>query len=115
MPSSGSTTLPPNYQTPSFPSLYWLVGPAHFVDPKFLYRVTDVWRFTLYWTIIIFEAIHLLAALYGVIIVWWGGRYIKRQGKGGLKKIKVLWAVPVVYGLVAGVEAMLAGSVVGLM
>ena len=62
------------------------------------------------------------------MIVWWGGRNrlkdeqeskdgkgVKRGGDESLKKIKVLWSVPVMYGIVAGVEAVLAGSVVGLM
>ena len=69
-----------------------------------------------------FEAVHLLAGTYAVVIVWWGGRnrFTKGgDGKGGeeepVKRIKVLWLVPVVYGVVAGVEAVLAGSVVGLM
>lgn len=43
------------------------------------------------------------------------GRQSKRGKKESLQKIKVLWVVPVVYGIVAGVEAVLAGSVVGLM
>lgn len=70
-----------------------------------------------------FEAVHLLAGTYAVVIVWWGGRNrfnLKKGGKEGgeeepVKRIKVLWLVPVVYGVVAGVEAVLAGSVVGLM
>lgn len=71
----------------------------------------------------------MLAGTYALVIVWWGGRNrlkedgkekkkgegAKRGGEGSLKKIKVLWMVPVVYGIVAGVEAVLAGSVVGLM
>ena len=71
----------------------------------------------------------MLAGTYAVVIVWWGGKNrfteneekdrpgkgIKRCGEGSVKKIKVLWMVPIVYGIVAGVEAMLAGSVVGLM
>ena len=59
-------------------------------------------------------------------IVWWGGRNRFKGEKDdkdrhGIKRgrdkkrVKVLWVVPVVYGLVAGVEAVLAGSVVGLM
>ena len=61
-------------------------------------------------------------------MVWWGGRNSPRNGKENtdgkkvergrqepLKRIRVLWMVPVVYGIVAGVEALLAGSVVGLM
>lgn len=64
-----------------------------------------------------------------MVIVWWGGRNrlkedgkdnmegkgVKKGGEESLKKVKVLWVVPVVYGVVAGVEAVLAGSVVGLM
>ena len=63
-----------------------------------------------------------------MMIVWWGGRNrfkdekdgkdrhgIKRGREEISKRVKVLWVVPVVYGIVAGVEAVLAGSVVGLM
>lgn len=131
MPASANTTtwVPEDYKAPSFPSLYWLIGPENLVQPRFLYHVHDIWRFTLFWTIIIFEAVHLIAGTYAVVIVWWGGRNrlqadgkhnmeskgIKKGGEESLKKIKVLWVVPVVYGIVAGVEAVLAGSVVGLM
>ena len=131
MPASANTStwVPENYTTPSFPSLYWLVGPANLVQPRFLYHVRDIWRFTLFWTIIIFETVHLLAGTYAVVIVWWGRRNRleengkrKSEGKGAtkvgedsVKQVKVLWLVPVVYGIVAGVEALLAGSVVGLM
>ena len=64
----------------------------------------------------------MLVGTYAVVNVWWGGRnrliddgkeHLK--GRGSLQRIKVLWVVPVVYGIVAGVEAVLAGSVVGLM
>lgn len=64
--------------------------------------------------------------------MWWGGtgglkpaKVRKREeedkgkGDGGggakVKKLRVLWMVPIIYGFVAGVEAVLAGSVVGLM
>ena len=74
----------------------------------------------------------MLAGTYAVVTVWWwGGRLHgfdedgkekkkndgKRTGKEEktLRNVKVLWAVPVVYGIVAGVEAVMAGSVVGLM
>ena len=63
-----------------------------------------------------------------MVIVWWGGRNRvkdgkentdkkapKRGGEESLKQARLLWMVPVVYGVVAGVEAVLAGSVVGLM
>ena len=129
MPASHNTTttIPdPNYKTPPFPSLYWLIGPDDVVKPAYLYHKRDIWRFTLFWTIIIYEAAHLLAASYAVILIWWGGRNNvlrdskvkegKRAGAiGGWRRLKLLWLVPVVYGVVAGVEALLAGSVVGLM
>ena len=145
MPASGNTTtpIPPSYKTPPFPSLYWLIGPDDVVHPAYLYHIRDVWRFTLFWTLIIFEATHLAAGTFAVIVVWWGGRD-QRSGLGmGRTKIVVesgggdgensngggertqagiegmrisgMWAVPVVYGIVAGVEGVLAGSVVGLL
>lgn len=94
--------VPPGYQTPPFPSLYWPIKPnAGFDRPKYLYYSQDVWRFTLFWTIIIFEASHIVASLYAVAVQW--------------RNWKLMWIVPLVYMLVAGVEAVLAGSVVGLM
>ena len=70
----------------------------------------------------------MLAGAYALVMVWWGGRNkikdwkekkdgksVERGGGEPLKRIRVLWMVPVVYGVVAGVEALLAGSVVGLM
>jgi hypothetical protein len=129
MPASRNTTthVEPGYRTPPFPSLYWLIGPPDIVKPAYLYHHKDIWRFTLFWTLIFLEAAHLLVGTYAVIIVWWGGRSdARRDGKGekgplpgrglgGWRKLKVLWIVPVVYGLVAGLQAVLAGSVVGLM
>lgn len=126
-----TTPPPPSYHTPPFPSLYWLIGPPDVVQPEYLYHIRDIWRFTLFWTLIIFEAAHLAAGIYAVVIVWWGsrgervkggmGRKNKRRGVGesrgrrAVGKLSGMWAVPVVYGVVAGVEGVLAGSVVGLM
>jgi len=130
MPVNGNSTTPtpPNYIRPPFPSLYWLIGP-HVVKPAYIYSIRDAWRFTLFWTLIVFEAAHLLVAIYAVAMVWWGGRDKRvrggmgRKGRGKgkdkigrfLSRISGMWAVPVVYGIVAGIEALLAGSVVGLM
>lgn len=131
MASSNTTNpAPPGYFTPPFPSLYWLIGPDQVVQPTYLYHAYDIWRFTLFWTIIIYEAAHLAVGFYAVAMVWWGGRHglkpakvnrkkeaTREKGDGGpkVKKLRVLWMVPILYGLVAGIEAVLAGSVVGLM
>ena len=134
--------VPFQYQTPPFPSLYWFFGPRVEAEATYLYRIRDVWRFTLYWTLIVFEAAHLTVGLYAVIVIWWGSRRHRRGfGRGrkrvvaswdrsqdrtddketqndvrvGIKNtgISGMWAVPVLYGLIAGVEAIFAGSVVG--
>jgi len=125
MASSNTTNpAPPDYSTPAFPSLYWLIGPPDVVQPAYLYHKHDIWRFTLFWTILVYEAAHLAVGFYAVAIVWWGGREGLKQAKeksekgdGGakVKKLRVLWMVPILYAFVAGVEAVLAGSVVGLM
>ncbi|SLM39384.1 hypothetical protein LPUS_09911 [Lasallia pustulata] len=94
-----SNPAPIDYVTPRFPSLYWPFdadGAA-----TYLYYSKDIWRFTLFWTIIIFEASHLAASAYAVALQW--------------KNWKIMWMVPVVYMVVGGVEAIMAGSVVGLM
>lgn len=95
-----SSIIPENYQTPTFPSLYSLIPPIR-DEPQYLYHIPDIWRFTLFWTIIFFEGFHLAAGGYALVVQW--------------RNWKTMWLVPVVYMLVAGVEAVLAGSVVGLM
>jgi hypothetical protein len=98
--SNNPSIIPDNYITPKFPSLYSPIPPV-LSEPQYLYRIQDIWRFTLFWTIILFEGCHLAAGGYAVMVQW--------------RKWKIMWLVPLVYMLVAGVEAVLAGSVVGLM
>ncbi|KAG8531480.1 uncharacterized protein KY384_003109 [Bacidia gigantensis] len=141
---------PHNYTTPSFPSLYLIFGPKDVRRPQYLYNRGDIWRFTLYWTLIVFAAAHIAAGTYAVAVVWWGSREqrtrlgmgrkkglggpnrqgnTERQGVGdgaggnrekvqaGIKGtgISGMWIVPALYALVAGVEGVLTGSVVGLL
>ena len=122
MPSLLRSDPPPDYHTPSFPSLYWLIGPPDVVNPAYLYNWKDIWRFTVFWTILVYEAAHLLTGVYAVIIVWWGSRDDRVMGGMGrktrsgrlLSKFSGMWTVPAVYCIVAGVEAVLAGTAVGL-
>lgn len=69
-----------------------------------LYYVGDVWRFTLIWTLIIYALFHLAAA--GIALAMQIG---KRRSNW-----KYLWLVPLIYLVVAGIEALFAGSIVGL-
>jgi hypothetical protein len=68
---------------------------------SYLYRTTDIWRFTVVWTFIFFGACHVVSA---AIAVFFLGRKNWLIGA---------WAVPVVFAVLAGLEAFLAGSVVG--
>ncbi|KAL9089503.1 MAG: hypothetical protein Q9159_002543 [Coniocarpon cinnabarinum] len=89
---------PQDYITPPFPSLYWpfpLTGDQAY----FLYNASDIWRFTLFWTLIPYAAMHLSASGYAVVIQ--------------LRNWKVIWLAPFVFAVIGGVEAFMAGSCVG--
>jgi hypothetical protein len=95
---------PQGYVTPPFPSLHWPVLDETAKREWSLYYLGDIWRFTLIWTVTIYALFHLGAA--AVTILMHG----KRKSSW-----KYLWLVPIAYFSVAGIEALVAGSVVGLM
>lgn len=68
-----------------------------------IYYIQDAWRFTLLWTLIAYAVFHAGAVLVTVLTHGW-----KKSSWS------YLWAVPGVYLVAAGLEAVLAGSVVGL-
>jgi len=93
-------TTPDNYTVPHFPSLYW--PPEKF--PYTLVNIQDIWRFTLLWTVILYAIFHLGAT--GIALVMQVGKTRSNW--------KYMWVVPIVYSLVAGFQALFAGSLVGL-
>ncbi|OIW33271.1 hypothetical protein CONLIGDRAFT_640416 [Coniochaeta ligniaria NRRL 30616] len=92
--------IPDDYTVPGFPSLYW--PPEAF--PYTLVYIGDIWRFTFLWTIIIYAIFHLGATSIALAM---------QVGKTR-SNWKYMWVVPIVYGFVAGFQAMFVGSVVGL-
>lgn len=58
-----------------------------------------MFRFTLLWTLICVVGTHLVAASYAMAVQY--------------RNWKVIWLVPIVYALIGGVEAAMAGSVTG--
>lgn len=86
---------------PQFPSLYW---PPEDCDHSINY-LWDSWRFTLLWTLILYSVFHLGAAAVAI-----GVQVGKHRSTW-----KYLWAVPAGYAIVAGLEALVAGSVVGVL
>lgn len=102
---SHPNTPPDSYETPRFPSLNIQTLYDTTDNKRYtLYYILDVWRFTLTWTLIIYALFHLGAVLIAMFTHGW-----KKSSW------KYLWAVPVVYLVMAGLEAVLAGSIVGLM
>ncbi|KAH0230093.1 hypothetical protein KCV06_g6943, partial [Aureobasidium melanogenum] len=91
-------TPPLSYTTPPFPSLYWPF-PVGGTQTLYLYHSHDMWRFTLLWTIIDVVGIHLIAAAFAMAIQW--------------RNWKLIWLVPIVFGFIGAVEAIIAGNVVG--
>ncbi|KAJ5660191.1 hypothetical protein N7507_006642 [Penicillium longicatenatum] len=94
-----SNRVPINYNTPSFPSLYSPL-PYHHKEAYYLYYTTDIWRFTLYWTLIFYGVTHLVVAGCAILTHF--------------RNWSVIWLVPLLYGVVAGLEALLSGSIVGV-
>lgn len=98
MPNSRCTNYPPpDHHLPRFPALCW---PPH---ACVIYSVYDSWRFTLTWTLILFIAFHLSATAIALLMQVGKPRSIW----------KYLVAIPIVYTVIAGVEALVTGSVVG--
>lgn len=98
-----SNTAPLDYATPAFPALYWpYKAPAG--TANYLYYAHDIWRYTLLWTLIVFAVVHMSAAGYAVCM---------QMGRGK-SSWKYVWIIPMVYAVVAGLEALMAGSLVGL-
>lgn len=95
---------PFDYQTPPFPSLYWPFHPPPGAA-NYLYYTHDIWRYTLLWTLIVYAITHGLVAGWAILM---------QIGKGK-RAWQYVWIIPLVYALIAGVEALMAGSFVGLM
>jgi hypothetical protein len=96
---------PASYRTPLFPSLNVQTIYDTSSDRKYtLYYIDDVWRFTVIWTLIFYALFHLAAVIIALFAHGWR-----------ISSWKYLWGVPVVYLVIAAIEAVLAGSIVGVM
>ncbi|KAK9457910.1 hypothetical protein V1511DRAFT_508007 [Dipodascopsis uninucleata] len=61
-----SSYVPWGYETPKFPSLRWPSG-SSFDTRYYLYHQYDIWKFTLYWTLILFTSVHGVAGLWAAL------------------------------------------------
>jgi hypothetical protein len=93
--------IPAEYTVPPFPSLFWPPQASSII----LYELDEMWKFTLFWTLILYGLFHLGAV--GIAVLMQGGKRMSSW--------KYLWLVPLIYALIAGFEALIAGTLVGLM
>jgi hypothetical protein len=98
-------TIPPNYKSPRFPALNIQNIYDETEDKRYtLFFVSDVVRFTLQWTLILYGAFHIGAVIIAMATHGWNK-----------SSWKYVWAVPLIYLVTAAVEALVAGSIVGAM
>ncbi|TQS36803.1 hypothetical protein Golomagni_02737, partial [Golovinomyces magnicellulatus] len=95
---------PLDYKTPPWPSLYWPLD-ERTGAAKYLYFTHDIWLYTLLWTLVMFAGTHGIVAIISVVM---------HIGKGH-RSWQYSWAILFALITIAGVEAIMAGSVVGLM
>lgn len=94
---------PSNYEAPPFPSLSFEVLTAATDNRLSLYYISDIWRFTVLWTVIIYGVVHVASASAAIIM------------QGGKKRSwKYLWLAPLIYICVAMVQGLFVGTVIGL-
>lgn len=123
---------PISYQRPQFPALYWPFD-ASPGEAQYIYSLEDIWVFTLYWTLLTIPLAHLIVSVWAVLMqlstayARYRYLYYTEAGRTLSKKNRKLmgekpiqdclawvWLIPVIYLLVGGLEALVAGSVVGL-
>jgi hypothetical protein len=131
MSTSTDGEPPLSYVTPDFPSLYWPIR-ASPGEPKYLYYAGDMWRFTLFWTLITVGVAHVLVAIWAVLMQYSSAlqkrkwllspaaskltpKNRKLVGQNPIAETtRWVWLVPILYVVLGGLEALLAGSIVGL-
>lgn len=123
--------LPQTSVTPGFPSLYWPFSAAP-GEAKYLDSVHDVWRFTLYWTLITVSGAHVLVAAWAILMhfvsayqrrAYLRDPRIARKLSSKSKKLlgehpvrdtfTYVWIILAVYMAIGAMEAFIAGSIVG--
>lgn len=123
--------VPISYVTPEFPALYWPIH-ASPGQAQYLYFLSDIYVYTVYWTLITIVAAHTCVATWAVLMQFTSASQRKKyllspEGKLLTAKNRKLlgenpigetigwvWLVPVVYIIIGAAEALLAGSLVGL-
>jgi len=123
--------VPRSYVTPEFPALYWPVH-AQPGEAQYLYYLGDIYRYTLYWTLTTIVSAHFFVATWAVLMQFNSAsqrrKYLaspagkrlsaknrKLLGENPIREtLGWVWMIPIVYIVMGGLEALLGGSIVGL-
>lgn len=101
---------PLDYVTPDFPSLYWPFD----VKPgaaQYLYFTKDIWRFTLFWTLMFYGVVHTAALVTGL-----ANRVPLRLKQIGLNfNGKLTFGLSIAYLAVSAFQGLLAGTCIGFL
>ncbi|KAL1921905.1 uncharacterized protein VTP21DRAFT_10547 [Calcarisporiella thermophila] len=101
----GRFTPPPNYTTPKWPSLYWPLGGKSQVA---LYYVSDIFQFTLIWTVLLISATFASAGLWAYFVFLPTTRSSTRW-----RHRLLVHAVPIAFATIGAFAGLVSGSVVG--
>lgn len=129
--SSYDSGVPNSYSTPDWPALYWPVR-ADPGEAQYLYYVSDIYRYVVYWTLACVGAAHIFVATWAVLMQFRSaklrrtylntpvGRKLTAKNRKLLGENPIsetmgwVWLVPLIYIVLGGLEATFAGSMVGL-
>lgn len=92
------SSAPLGYTTPPFPSLYWPLPPG-VAQSYYLYDPGDILRFTVYWTLLLVGGIHFVTGIWACVVQW--------------RNWKLIWIAPPLFAFIGGIEALVAGAIVG--
>ena len=119
------------YSVPDWPALYYPVRAVP-GEAQYLYYLSDIYRFVVYWTLACVGSAHLFVAIWAVLMQFSSANQRRKYlntpaGKTLSSKNKKLlgenpvgetlgwvWLIPLVYIVIGGLEALFAGSFVGL-
>ncbi|ODV79212.1 uncharacterized protein CANTADRAFT_51857 [Suhomyces tanzawaensis NRRL Y-17324] len=109
-----SVNIPIGYIRPHFPSLYWPLGASLLrYQQSFLYYGVDIWRFTVYWSLIMFGGFYIVAALIAVFNVEFNNRRHHLQPLSRKRAGTLIFGL--LYVVIGSFKGFVSGAVVGLM
>lgn len=109
-----SLNVPVGYSTPRFPSLYWPLGTQRSDYLRlFLYYLYDIWKFTVFWFLILYGGIHAIAAAMAIF----NQNFTNYRHNVTAYKLNMCWAVVVfvTYVVIGLIQGLASGAVIGLL